>query len=248
MWRPWLFTSSLPVIAGCIYPWVGIGQDLSNLTFICAFLSLACVTGIWLGMANRWWRFLVAPFAITLTAFALGYSGGNRFDWTGASITAITSVVIWFTLEITKLISGRFEIPDSRENMSDGLQFGISQLMIATAVIALFISGVKLLIRLVDTNYGSAPPSIYWIAGMFVSILVLFTLTGMWALLGRTIGYKLVVAAFVSIVAAVAAPWVIMVGTLDDLLWAGQLFGVCWIAITLQLWLIRIEGMRFVRK
>ncbi len=245
MLRPWLFTIALPLLAACSYPWITPGKHIPVLFFVAFMLSSACVTGIWLGITYRWWRLLVAPFIITLTAFALGYSMGSSFDWTGASISAITSIIIWITLEITKLIFGRFEVPDSRETMTDGLQFGISHLMITTAGVALFISGVQFLSGFTESSARTMSPNIFMIATTFIAVLVIITLAGTWALLGNAIKKKLFIASLASIVAAIAAPFLLRGPS--SVLWIG-LFFICWIAITLQLWLLRLEGLRFVRK
>ncbi len=244
MWRPLLFTIALPLLAACFYPW--LGPSVTPIIFFAGLLlAFSGVTGIWLGVAKPWWRCLVAPFVITLAAYSLGSLNEYEFNWVGALIPAATSIIVWITLEITKLFFGQFAIPGDDEPTKDGLQFGISQLLITTTVLAIFISCMKYVVKKSTIGTLSVTSDTYWIILVYIAILVLITLASVWALLGASIKHKLFIASLISLGACVAVPF--LVGSIT--VWhVSVMFVICWIAIKIQLWLLRVEGIRFVRR
>lgn len=241
--RSWWLMVVVPVFAIFIYPIAGSGRDTLLVIFIALLLSFTCQMGIFLGVSHRSWRFILFPFAIVLTSFAVGQSINRSFDWVGASITAISLGIIFVTLEVIKLSFGRFEKPTMAE-VPDGLQFRISHLMIATAAVALLISLIKALMPFAQSTRGYSS-TIAVIAICFVCNLVVITLSSTWALMGRRVGFRLFIGAAVSMLVA-TSNFFIAPDSTALWLWSFML-AICWGTVTLQLWLLRLSGLRFVR-
>lgn len=246
--RPWLLVAVLALVASCTYPFTGgAGRDFSVAIFVSSMLSMASLLGMQLGIANKWWRFLIAPFAIVVPAAIIGASTGPTIEWVEATISGSTTVIVFLTLEITKLFFGHFRIAGKDELMDDGLQFGIAQLMIATAAVAVFISLVKFLLGFVGaSNSGFSNTYLIYLAATFVSSLVVFTLANVWAMMGSVVRNRL----FVSIAAALVAiaPLFFLASDISDLVLWASILGICWVTIALQLLLLRRSGLRFVRR
>ena len=168
-------------------------------------------------------------------------TGLNTFDWAGALISALTTVAIFVTMEFSKMAAGRFLIPDAGATVVDALQFKISHLMIATAAVAVFISLAKWL-------YGFARfvgyPELIFLVTLFATVLAVITLTNLWAFMGDGIKNKIVVATLISFFAAGGT---FLVSAIFQLTWLA-LFLIAWLAILAQLWVLRREGVRFVRR
>ena len=208
------------------------------------WLSAAAMAGILLGVANHAIRFAIAPFAILLNSFVLGWvTGLHIFDWTGAAISALTTLVIFLTIEISKMAAGKFLIPGAEATVEDAFQFRISHLMIATAAVAVFISVAKWLGGFININSGVAPVTIFLVT-LFVAVFAIITLANLWAFMGTKVKNKVVVATFISFLAAGGT---FLLPAMFQMTWLA-LFLICWLAILAQLWVLRREGVRFVRR
>ena len=248
--RPrWLRIFVVPLVAAVtvalLFP---IANDTPLATTIYAALSLAlaAMSGLLLGTANHWARFIVAPFVILLTGLSLGFMTGSRtFDWLGALIPALITIVIFATLEISKLIAGRFHVPDADAEFEEAFQFRIAHLMIVTAAIAVFISVVKWSISFVDTDPVVGSPNTAMILAIFVGTHVVITLSNLWALMGTRVSYRLAIATAVSFVSMIT----VSLAPNGSMVWMWlTVFVVSWLAIVIQLSILRFEGIRFVRR
>jgi hypothetical protein len=172
---------------------------------------------------------------------------GNRFDWAGAIMVALTVIPICVTLELFKLFFGKFKKVDrSVDSISEGLKFSILQVMISTAAVAIFISVFKFLVGKANVSGGiSGSPEIILIVATIVAVLVINTLILTWSLMGSSIGRRfpaaILFSAFLIPIASLNAPhggayfaWIL-------------LFSISWAAVATQLMLLRKEGIRFVR-
>jgi len=207
----WLLFTVISLLAACLYPLQPGGRDgVLLVLFVGLLLSISSLVGMGLGISNHRWRFFAAPFAILIPATILGTSSAVRFEWIEASISAATSITIFATLEAIKFFFGNFRIPIGKERTSDGLQFGITQLMVITASVAITLVSIK------------------------------------YILLGSTVTYRLLISVLVVLTAIAPATFLAQNESMFKAwLW---LFAICWGITTLQVWLLRHTGLRFVRK
>ena len=241
--QSWLPLAVMILVAACAHPFYGVGGDVITVIFAGSVLSTACLIGTGFGIANSWWRFPAAPFAIIAPAFAIGAARGIRFDVAGAIITAAIPFVVFTTLECVKFFFGKFKVQSDEKPTKDGLQFGIGQLMIITTSVAVFISVIKFLTGFFDDDSRSLES--FLIGFMFVAILGFFTLANVWALMGSAVRHRLLIVVAASVVAVIPSFFVAPDSTIL-IVWI-SLFAVCWSMIALQLWLLRRTGLRFVR-
>lgn len=241
--QTWVPILVLVLIVACVgsIPIPVLGWLFSTTIFAGSLLSLSSLVGMRLRMANKWWRFIIAPFAILAPAAV----NGLAFGWVGSAIAGAVSIIVFLTLEVIKLRLGSFREIAGDKPAKDGLQFGIAQLMIATASLAVFISLVKFLLQFVGSPNIPIAYEIF-IASAFVSAIVVFTLVNVWALMGSVVRYRL----FASIAASliVTVPLSFLSSNIESLaMWMSMLL-ICWIMIAFQLWFLRRAGLRFVRK
>ena len=241
----------VPVLAGAIaasiYPFVA-GVSQITTTYVALSLALAAMSGLLLGTANHWTRFVVSPFVMVLVALSLGFiSSLNRFEWIGATIGVLITCVIFVTLEIAKLTFGRFRIPGPNKSFVEAFQFSISHMMIVTAATAIFISLLQWLSSGSSQNMEGPPPNHVTIIIIFVGTHAVITLANLWALMGTRVRFRLGIATALSFISMGSA--FIPTGQTANLPWLWiSVFVVSWLAIVIQLCMLRFEGLRFVRR
>ena len=246
---PIALTAGIAVCSVCSYIFLDdFRNDLINVIYLGTTLSLACAAGIWLGISNRWWRFLLAPFVITAIACYLAFSLSSGFDIVSAVIPGLTTLIVFAALEITKLFFGSFRRIRSDEPVLEGLQFRISHLMITTTAFAIFISALQFMLGDVRFSSQSFTVEIIFLVTILVATLVLFTLTTTWALMGKKVFAKLVACLVLSAVSIAYTCLNSPDPTFDGILvWAGMLL-ICWFTILALIWLLRMEGVRFIKR
>ena len=157
-------------------------------------------------------------------------------------LPAMIAVPVTLAIGGIKLGYGSFEpTQDSTENFTEGLQFQISHLLIATAVLAVMCGVFKALLP-----YLSFPASTFNLM-VIALVLAVNTLASVWALMGRAIDWKVAVA--IVIVCVMTCVGVLVMPNFQ------RRIGV-WLAITVIPWLasvtllslLRREGYRFVRR
>ena len=138
---------------------------------------------------------------------------------------------------------GRFDRPSVDEEtvqFQEGLRFGIHHLFIASAVVAV-ICGIGKAVAPYFVFYSGATVI------LFVTIIISSnTLMSTWALMGRSIGLRVGIALLLAALGCVGGCW--LLGLHTELLIYLFLFGLCWAATTVQLYLLRRSGLRFIKK
>lgn len=241
---PWKFTFLVGLVTIALWPLSS--RDPNNffgLAFIFFSLSLSSITGVWCAIARPWWRYLIGILATGLLGFAIMKSGSSNDELMVFLVAPLIVIPIVITLEAIKLLFGFFtRSHDVTGPSNDGLQFGISHLMILTAVVAVLISAAQWLAPVFQPIRSNGPV----VAIVTIATVIAFnTLTSVWALMGFHIRYRIWIAIVLAIIA-------IFLGTSFSpggfrSLWA-LMFGVVWTITVLLLAFLRRDGCRFVRK
>ena len=157
-------------------------------------------------------------------------------------LPAMIAVPVSLAIGGIKLGYGNFEqLQDSDQTFQEGLQFQISHLLIATAVFAIMCGVVKALLP----HLSSSNVEINLL--VIATVLAVNTLVSVWALMGRSIGWKIAVA--IVIVCVVTLVGLLIAPTFQRKIgvWLG-ITVIPWLATVTLLALLRQEGFRFVRR
>jgi len=241
---PWVFTLIVVVVAVVLWPFNGpSSSNYAGLGFTFLSLSIAAMTGIWCAIAKPWWRYGVGLLVTLINGVALLMRTGPSDDLMLFLLPLLIALPIASTLEIVKLRFGRFtQDVDADVDFQEGLQFGISHLMIVTAVVAALCAIGRAVAPLFDFVFQYR---IVLSVAMIVSVLAVNTLVSTWALLGVSVRWR-------GLISLATAGLIIFLGSYyspngNIVLWA-IMFGVVWLVTTILLILLRRDGYRFVSK
>lgn len=239
------FTGVVAVIGAVFLPIVASrlprGPDFPSICLVCCTLSLGSMIAVWCSLLGGWKAYLLGVVALVVDGLAVIPIGGP--DWMPALLPLAVAVPCCLTIELIKFLLGRFsKMQNGDEDFQEGLQFKISHLLIATTVIAVVCS----IGRALSGFMSFGQPGILWILSTISVVLALNTLLCVWALLGRSMAWRLLVMIPVAIGLIVLGPFV-MERPAGLNVW-NLIFAVCFVATATLIGLLRLEGYRFVRK
>lgn len=240
---PWLFTLALVIIQFLTFPsvWIVVGRNPIAYVFIAANLSLAAIVPIWCVVIRRW-VFVVLGIVVLLANGAMMMSIGPPRDLMIFLLPSLVASTVAIPLLGISCFLGRFGKPlDGGETVlfQEGLRFGIVHLFVASTIVAVICVIGKALAPFLAFSPGD-PLYLYAV----VTIIISFnTLLSTWALMGRSIGLRLVIALLLSVFSCVVGSRVFPAATMILLM-----FGMCWMATTVHLALLRRCGLRFIKK
>ena len=222
--------------------WVG-GPLWVLFVFLAANLSLAAIVPIWLVVIRRF-EFLVLAIAVLVANGVLLASIGR-----GELMLFLLPILVGGTVAIPllgiSLFWGRFDKPnidDEKGQFKEGLRFGIHHLFISSAVVAVICGIGKALAPYIV--FRSSDP-IYDFA--LITVIISFnTLMSAWALMGRSIGLRVVISFLLAVLSCGSGGLIFFSKGGGAMILF--LFGLCWAATTTHLALLRRCGLRFIKK
>lgn len=236
------FTGVVAVIGLLSIPFVtNGGPDFPSICFVSCTLLLGSMIAVWCAVLGGWKAYLVGVVAIVIDGLSLNVIGGP--DWWPTLLPLAIALPCCMTLELIKVMFGKFsKISASGEEFQEGLQFKLTHLFITTTVIAV-VCGIG---QAVAPFVSFEQPSyrILTMLGTIALVLASNTLLCVWAILGKAMLWRLSIAIPVAIGLVALGGYV-----MQDLTWIWPLiFGICFLATAILLWMLRFEGYRFVRK
>lgn len=208
-------------IAICLAATVSCAAALANSVRICFFLFL---TLLGIGVAIRI-KIPVPELIFSFIPLAIG-------------------VPVVTTLEVIKRFYGSFKQVASLDEHSEGLQFGIKHLIIATTIVAASFGVGELVWPYLKQNH------VLWMAITFTVCPGASALLGVWTVLGRMSVYRAVVSLIFC--ASLITGCSVVLGAFDSYdasyiaVWIFVL-SIASVGIWLFLFLVRLDGYRFVK-
>ena len=141
VWRLafWLTVTLLVILMLATMSMVSpVGPTASAIPFFSALTTIAGIIGVWVGLGSaktRWAVGAIAPAVLAwLITKAIRSTGEMNIF---AAMTYLTTGLVALTTGVLRLTKGNLKRVDERLPMTDGLQFGIKDLMIWTTTIAI---------------------------------------------------------------------------------------------------------------
>lgn len=246
---PWLFTYGLVFVQLVTLPF-GWGSAPSPMSlvllviyfFFAANLSLAAIVPIWWVVIRRW-EFVVLGIAVlAANGVLLAIIAGS--DLTLFLLPTFICGAVGVPLSGISWFWGRFDKPNvdgETVQFQEGLKFGIHHLFIASAVVAV-ICGIG---KALAPYFVVRPASSTYILAVITTIISFNTLMSTWALMGRSVGLRVVIALLLAVLSCVGGSLAFPPGGAP---WIFLMFGLCWAATTVHLALLRRSGLRFIKK
>lgn len=241
----WLFTYALIIVQSVTVPfaWNTTRPRLIVFVFLAANLSLAAIVPIWWVVIRRL-VFVVVGIAVLLANGLVLFSVSLRGDL----LMFLLPILIGGTVAIPLLgiswFLGHFGKPSVDGEMvqfQEGLRFGIHHLFIASAVVAVLCGIGK---GLAPYFLGSLNKPSY-LFGVITITVSFNTLMSTWALMGRSIGWRLLIALSLAVLSCVGSSCAFQSPVVPLI---SFMFGLCWVATTVHLALLRRSGLRFIKK
>jgi len=217
--------------------------------YVACSLSLPVLVAIHAAV-NGGWRVYVWPFGFLLIdGIALGTilaSADNALLVAGMPFFIAIPIVV--TLEVLKRTLGDFTKGALSETVFvEGLQFKISHLFIVTAVFAVGIA----ILQMLAPYLPDSSTHVYFGLAIIVVLLSSNALISVWALLGRKVGFRVVISLLTAIfISSASIYWVNYVerfSSIEEFIFWCCLSCLAWTSSMLQLSLLRRQGYRFVR-
>ena len=216
------------------------GSYLCNALFFGLHLSFACMVGIWCATSIGWIRFLVSIPILFLWGYPVHWLTGG--PWLISSLIPVCiGIIVSLVIEAFKFAFGSFEfVGSSQQAFREGLQFKISHLLILTTAFAILVA--------VSKAAGFSGYEELTRVSVLIAIFSANTLLLIWALLGRTIGWRLFVALVCQLGLSTLGCFIFnQNGDMPVLCWA-LMNAAGFVVILLHFFLLRRSGLRFVQR
>ena len=226
-------------------------NDLALYIGVGGQLALAAITGVYFSIAlvRIEMRVGLSILALAINGYVLMFcTGAPRPDLLIGLLPLGVALPIALILQIIKFRMGSFStVGSSQLSFQEGLQFQISHLFIATTVVAVLFGAGRLLMPWLEEwlfNYNfDAIVNLLIIA----SVPAICTLISVWALMGNKLAWRVAIALLVCPGVMVAGMVLIPAAPPELFIWI-CIHGIPWLAVGVMLYLLRLEGFRFVRK
>ena len=220
---------------------------LPGIIFIGCMLSLPVVLANWCVVIRGWWIYPAVMIGSLLAGLLLMIVTSPRsFEPMLLLMPLAITVPVVLTLEVVKWSLGEFTPDISRRTDSwEGLQFQISHMFIATTVVAILVAVGQALTPYVTASGEQKVVTI----SMIVVTLSINAIVNVWATMGRTAVWRVLVSAVTA--AAVSALGFWLAGRFTGLHRIGMLatfMVLSWLSSVIHLLLLRRDGYRFVRR
>ena len=246
----WILTlATLAVCLALKFLFDNKGPGITSAIFVGSSFSLSTFSACWFCLSRKLIRFPLVVGALSLIGFLLKTeSSGSAEEWLLFALPFAIALPVVTTVEIAKSFLGTFTLIDleKQEDFKEGMQFSIRHLIFVTTLTAICMAFWK--------AFGATPrihpttPSsseFFLIIALIGGTIALFTLLSIWTLLGNTIrSYRTMISMLIGSTAIAAT------STYGPpharLFWVGM-FVICWVALIALLWLLRLEGYRFIK-
>jgi hypothetical protein len=220
------------------------GPDLMGIIYFSSLVPICCFAGAYAGLGNhplRWPAVLiVGPLIGWYASFSLG---GNSLPEFEAFCLGIMGIVASTTLVLRRW-KGTLRPVATGGLHSDGLQFGIKDLLIWTTVAAILVAIGQALFKYSENNNAGRIDEYLMILGLSIS-LAIATVVNIWALFGNQVtALKLLTVVLMTFGSAASCYW----------LYSMQVWFFAMIAIANQFVVValmlalRKSGYRFVKR
>ena len=222
--------------------------SMFEFSYIACCLALAVLAAVLAAVVGGLRVYLVAVFLLLFDGWVFAMStGGSRLRIEIFLLPLMIAAPIVITLQYIKIFKGTFSHGHlDHQQFDEGLQFKIKHLFIITAAIAILIAILKALAPNFSFN-GSEITTLLLVVGL----LSVNALVSVWAVLGNVVSVRLVLSALTAVLLVLVCLsmqhyFVRPVAFFDMVFWL-SFTALSWVASTLQLYLFRREGYRFVR-
>ena len=212
--------------------------------FVGTCISLYSSIAFWLGFGEKWWRVIgVGLLVIWVTAVLRNATGGSA-DWEGFLLLLFFGGIVIATVVtpiavVRQVRSGKLRVVnDSRDYRNEAMQFGITQMLAFTTVVAVLIMIAKVVIPLIDSA-GQG----WQLVARLATALGCCSVIVIWSTLGKNALARMLASTLSGTGMAALNFW--FVDGSGGWLWV-VVTVVVWIEITMLMWLVRLEGYRFV--
>ena len=212
--------------------------------------ALSTFTSCWVSLARHWSRLLFAIFALSALGLLLENTAAaprSRFDWLLFLLPFAMSLPVVLTLETTKRLAGSFQLLGlEQKDFEEGIQFGIRHLLILTTLVAVLFGLWNFFSESLKEYFLSNQLSrMLSILTLITGLVVLLTLISVWGVLGKWQLWRLALMLPIGLSAVYGAS--LYAPGNNFWIWT-FIFWICWAALLLLLFLLRLEGYRFVKR
>ena len=226
------------------------GRTPSSMFYVSCCMTLAVLMAILASVAGGWRLYFVAVLVLLLDGGALaGSLSVNKMRAELIFLPLMIAAPILITLQCIKIFKGTFTSgPSAQQHFEEGLQFKIKHLLVATAVLAILIAILKAVAPYISFRGVEAYLTLSLVAGL----LSVNALVSVWAVLGKALRMRLFVSVLVAVVLlavclAIMNYFYFQLRSFDLWFWSG-FTALSWLVSTIQLYLFRRAGVRFVRR
>ena len=224
---------------------VGLGPNLAAYAYFATLNFHSALLGFWVGLGHARWRFVfVAIIGVTLAAISNQLFGANGF-WEFQMYTLGNICVVAGTTWALRLGYGTLrQLAGEDTRQGNALRFGIKQIMIWTAVIAVLHVVARLVFDFAQRwGIGGLRTDTLVMIGGLAFCVSIATVVNVWALLQI----------HVSIVRITILVIIVVGASMGIYLWwdGGLLFAattmIAQLFMGIAMWLLRMQGLRFMK-
>lgn len=219
-------------------------SPLMSVWFISIFVAIAAALGFWIGFGESRTRFVAVGIAVlALTSvMTFGFRGppGVEQFFLFLCFALVTTITVATPIWIVRYWRrGGLKIRHT-EKTAEALQFTISQLFIVMTVVGILVGIAKAIWKVAPSYSGNE----WWLVSALGATLGISSVVVIWSTLGNNAFQRTIVSAFVAFGLALLNRMMLDSGP-REWVWIAVTLLV-WAKITVLMWLVRIQGYRFV--
>jgi hypothetical protein len=225
------------------FPFINMGnvEAWMVLTFFSSLTPICSLIGAYAGLGTHVLRWPVVMIVGPLTgAYANFATGGGELAEFQAFCLGVIAVVA-LTTSVLRIWKGKLSLIGPKDLVTDGLQFGIKDLLIWTTTVAILIAINQAIFKISGSLNLDGNHPFVMIFGISIS-LALTTVINIWAIFGKHITAKKLMAVVLMTAGSAASCYLLT----TDWTWAAiPVIGQC--ELLAIIFALRKSGYRFVR-
>ncbi len=219
-------------------------NTVTTAVFVGTCIALYSTWGFWLGFGENWWRIIGVTVLANLVTVVLIFGTGGPIRWKGFLLLSllggiVIAIVATPIVAIRHLRCGSLRVVvHDKEYRTDAIRFGITQMLAFTTCIAVLIVIAKVIVPLFDLAVDN-----WQLVARLGATLGCCSIIVIWSALGKNAFARTLASTLCGAALAALNYW--FVEDRRGMLWV-TVTVVVWIETMILMWLVRLEGYRFV--